>query len=317
MMKTIELWHDKEKSWFETTEIDPGKIVTIRSLYSLVSTGTERVVTSHRITPEVAERMSIPYMNGSLDKSFTYGYSLVGEVVGESENHGMMVHVMHPHQNVIQVNQKDIYHLPMGLDPKLATLISNMETAVNAVWDAQIELGDRVLIQGYGMIGALIASVLKRYPGLELRVLDTDPVKTQQFTDHGLIPLGEATSEFDVIFNTTSSQEALQDAFRLTRLEGTVVELSWYGNKQVNLSLGADFHYGRKRLICSQVSHVPSRKQPLWNYKSRKDLVVRLLQEINPTYLLGHEINFQETPQFYQKLRAGEIKELSTIINYR
>ncbi len=316
-MEALELWHDKERSWFETSEIASEAGLTIRSLHSLISAGTERVVTSHAIVHEMAERMAVPYMKGSLDKSFTYGYSLVGHVISGGELQGKLVHVMHPHQDYSLVEEKAAYVLPDELDPRLATLISNMETAVNAVWDAQIELGDRILIQGYGLIGALIASVLKQYPGLDLQVLDIDPKRKQQITDHQLDHFDHKNTEFDVVFNTTSSEQTLQDAFRLTRLEGTIVELSWYGSKQVNLSLGADFHYGRKRLICSQVSHIPNRKQPNWNYKNRKDLVVRLLQELEPTYLLGHEIDFQDAPEFYRKLRSGDIKELSTIINYR
>lgn len=316
MMETIELWHDKKKSWFEKTRITSEDALTIRSHYSLISAGTERVVTTHEMDSNLAERMTVPFMKGSLANAFTYGYSLVGEVLSEGEYQGKWVHVMHPHQDMLLVRKEDVYLLPDRLNPKVATLISNMETAVNAVWDAQIELGDKVLIQGYGVIGALIASILQGYPGLDLVVHDKDPRKAEQVASHGLQVCDMDEGDFDVIFNTTSSEQALQDALRLTRLEGSIVELSWYGNKSVNLNLGADFHHGRKRLICSQVSHIPFRKQPLWNYKNRKDLVVRLLQELNSEHLIGHEISFQETPEFYDKLRSGDIKELSTIINY-
>ncbi|MDW3194874.1 MAG: zinc-binding alcohol dehydrogenase [Cytophagales bacterium] len=318
-MKSVELWHDLQKSWLEPSELSsPSEDqLLIRSMYSLISAGTERVLTNQMLDPELAHKMAVLYQKGTLSQRFTYGYSLVGEVISEGNLNGKYVHVMHPHQDVVLVKRDDVRVLPEGMDPKLATLISNMETAVNAVWDAQIELGDRVLIQGYGTIGALVASTLQKHPGLNLHVHEIDPLKSDLIAAHGLGFYDGEEKEFDVVFNTTSSEQALKDAFRLTRLEGTVIELSWYGNRQVNLSLGENFHYGRKRLICSQVSHIPYRKQPIWNYKNRKDLVIRLLQEINPIYLLGNEINFQDTPEFYDKLRAGEIKELSTIINYR
>ncbi len=315
-MEARELWHDKENSWFEIANVSNDKDLLIRSMYSLVSTGTERVVTTHEITSEVATKMSVPYMRGTLDKSFTYGYSLVGQVVNPGELQGRHVHVMHPHQDQLFVKKEDVLLLPNNIDPKLSTLISNMETSVNAIWDAQIEIGDRVLIQGYGIIGALLACVLQRFPGIDLRIIDINQSKKHFIVNHGFDLSEEDEGDFDVVFNTTTSEQALQKAFRLTRLEGTVVELSWYGNKRVNLDLGTDFHYGRKRLICSQVSHIPIRKQPLWNYQSRKDLVLRLLQEINPEYLLGAEVAFEDTPAFYDQLRSGLIKEISTIINY-
>lgn len=318
-MRSVELWHDLQKSWLEPSELamPTEDQLIIQSMYSLISAGTERVLTNQVLDPELAHKMAVLYQKGTLSQRFTYGYSLVGKVISEGEINGQLVHVMHPHQDVILVNRADVRVLPESMDTKLATLISNMETALNAIWDAQIELGDRVLIQGYGTIGALVANVLKNYPGLDLYVNEIDPVKAGLIAAHGLNPYDGQEKEFDVVFNTSSSERALQEAFRLTRMEGAVIELSWYGNRQVNLALGANFHYGRKRLICSQVSHIPNRKQPTWNYKNRKDLVIRLLQEINPSYLLGNEINFQSTPEFYDKLRAGEIKDLSTIINYR
>lgn len=314
-MKATELWHNKERSWLESTSIPDRDGLVLRSLYSLVSTGTERIVTTHPITAKTAKAMAVPYMKGTLEQAFTYGYSLVGEVMSAGDLQGQFVHVMHPHQDVLLVDQADVTALPEGLDPKLGTLISNMETVVNAIWDAQIELGDRVLVQGYGIIGALLASVLQRYPGVSLCVNDIEIPKQKRIAAHGYQPMDDA-QDFDVVFNTTSSEQALQDAFRLTRLEGTIVEMSWYGGKQVSLDLGADFHYGRKRMISSQVSHIPIRKKPMWGYKDRKELVLKLLLDLNPEHLLEKEVAFHATPAFFDALRSGKIKDLSTIINY-
>lgn len=318
MMEAIELWHNKEKSWLTPHKLpvpSEGQLI-IKSRYSMISTGTEKVITTQVLDPDLALKMAIPYQKGAMTNTFTYGYSLVGEVISEGEFQGEKVHVMHPHQDFAVVYTNDVRVLPRDIDPKLATLISNMETAVNAVWDAQVELGDRVLIQGYGTIGALVASILQKYPGLDLHVHDIDPQKAELIASHGLSVYDMEEEEFDLVFNTTGSEIALEEAFKFARLEGTIIELSWYGAKRVSLELGESFHYGRKRLICSQVSHIPNRKQPNWNYENRKDLVIRLLQELDPTYLLGHEINFQDAPEFYHKLRSGDVKELSTIINY-
>ena len=319
MIDALELWHNRSKSWQSPAQLPKGVEgeICIRSRYSMISAGTERVVTTQAIDASIASNMAVPYMKGSLSQEFTYGYSLVGEVVtADSDLSGQWVHVMHPHQNWACVRGEDAYVLPVGMDVRLATLISNMETVVNAIWDARIELGDRVLIIGYGLIGALLAAMLRRYPGLNLEVMEQDPARRHLITQHQLDQADPGRGAYDVVLNTSSSEDALNEAFQLTRIEGTVVEISWYGNNRVNLALGADFHYGRKRLICSQVSHVPMRKQPAWDYKTRKDLVVRLLQEINPVHLIQHEVPFEEAPGYYEKLRSGEIQELSTIIKY-
>lgn len=319
MSSAIELWHNKKQSWQEPVQLpDPTEgEVRVRSLYSMISAGTERVITTQEFNEETAERMAVPHLKGSLNTSFTYGYSIVGEVVTkDSELEGNRIHVMHPHQDLFNIGVQELYVLPEGMDPRLATLISNMETAVNAVWDAEIELGDRVLIIGYGLIGALLACVLREYPGLEIEIREPDIHRQQLATDHRLTLTDRERDYFDVVFNTSSSEEALAEAFRSTRTEGTIIELSWYGSRKINLRLGDHFHYGRKRLISSQVSHIPLRKQPIWDYRNRKDLVVKLLQSINPTHLLENEISFQETPGFYRELRSGQITHLSTIIKY-
>ncbi|MEQ8547435.1 MAG: hypothetical protein RIC03_05975 [Cyclobacteriaceae bacterium] len=311
------LWHNKQTSWFESAEL-PEVItgeVLIRAFYSMISQGTEKTVVTHELSAVIAQEMAVPYMKGSLVDTFTYGYSIVGEVVsGKADLLGKKVHLMHPHQDYIVAKEEDVFEIPAAVSLKEATLASNIETAVNTIWDADISLGDRVLIYGYGLIGAIIATIVNKIPGVQCEVFETDHERQQLHLDH-FIP-ERSGHDYDVVFNTTSNPQALQHALASTRLEGKIIELSWYGNQETTLRLGADFHYGRKQIISSQVSHIPIKKQPFWNYKKRKQLVFELLADHSFSHLLTAEIAFKEAPKFYQRLRNEKISELSTIICY-
>ncbi|MFT7197639.1 MAG: threonine dehydrogenase-like Zn-dependent dehydrogenase [Marinoscillum sp.] len=311
------LWHNKQSSWFESSELSEVKTgeVLIQALYSMISQGTEKTVLTQELSEVIAQEMSIPYMKGSLADSFTYGYSVVGEVIsGKAKLIGKKVHLMHPHQDYMVAKEEDIFDIPASVSLKEATLASNIETAVNAIWDADISLGDRVLICGYGLIGAILATIVNKMPGIQCEVFETDHKRQQLHLDH-FIPKSSG-HDYDVVFNTTSNQQALQHALASTRLEGKIIELSWYGNQETTLRLGADFHYGRKQIISSQVSHIPVKKQPFWNYKKRKQLVFELLADHSFSHLLASEIAFKEAPKFYHRLRNEKISELSTIICY-
>ncbi len=318
----LELWHDKKHSWFaEPTDgnLKTDDIIKIEAMYSLVSLGTERLVTTQNIPDFLASKMSVPYMKGHLSSEFTYGYSLVGRVVdGPTAILNRLVHVLHPHQNVAFVKSEDLSFIPNDIDPYLATLASNMETAVNAIWDGQIEIGDKILVMGYGVIGALIAAIAKSIVGVEVVIIEKEDRRRKTAISQGLKIYDEVNpkNEFDVVFNTTCNENMLQLGLECCRVEGKVIELSWYGSRQIKIDLGSDFHYGRKRIISSQVSIIPYHKQPIWNFKSRKDLVFRLLKILNPTHLFQSEINFNDTPKFYDALRKGQIDDIGVQIKY-
>ncbi len=313
------LWHDKSTSWFEEAALPEANAgwAKVRSICSFVSMGTERVVTHEQLTPEIATAMAVPYQKGSLDSSFTYGYSVIGEVIeGETNLLGKRVHIMHPHQDIFNAKIDDLTEMPEAISPEIASIASNMETAINAIWDAGVELGDKVLIIGYGVIGALITEILQKSIGIEVKVLEQKEDRASVAIERG-ISIWEKTGEkFDVVFNTSSNENMLQKALEWTAFEGKVVELSWYGTKTVRLQLGADFHYGRKKIIASQVSNIPERKQPKWNYKKRKRLVFQLLSELDLTHMISNQILFTDSLDFYDRLRKGEENCLSTLIIY-
>ncbi|MDN5212022.1 zinc-binding alcohol dehydrogenase [Fulvivirgaceae bacterium BMA12] len=322
-METTALWHLSASSTIlKTTNIrnDHSVSCLIKSLYSLISTGTERLVAQGKVPDNLQEAMKVPYMEGSFGFPLTYGYSLVGEVI-EGPEHliGKNVHIMHPHQSMLYANQAHIAPIPEDIPSKRAVLVSNLETAVNAVWDSEVTVGEKVLVAGFGIIGALLCQILRKFPAIDLQVLEPNQTRREMARSWGFnvaetITLTEPS--FDVAFNTSSHENGLQFCIDSVGYEGKVVELSWYGDQSVNINLGKSFHHLRKQIISSQVSQIPGHKLNRWDHQRRKALVFDLLKDPFFDELLTDEISFQDSPVFFQDLRNGTIDSIGTTIKY-
>ena len=177
-MQTTALWHiDSSNSELQTVTLPSPKKeeIIIKSLYSLVSTGTERLVSSGGVPTSLHQSMKVQGMAGTFNFPVKYGYSVVGKVVSNGELAGKLVHLMYPHQNQIIVSPTLVSEIPTAVTPKIASLASNMETALNAIWDSGVSVGDRVMICGFGMIGALVARLLSFLPAVEVFILEKNP----------------------------------------------------------------------------------------------------------------------------------------------
>ena len=319
-MTGTELWHNSQLSWLKQVEIDPTQIsddqILVKALFSLVSQGTEKLVLSSKLDLETSKYMSFPTLKGVLARSdFTYGYALTGQVIAGNPNLlNKYVHLLHPHQSYAIVAASEAFLIPDASMVQKATLLSNLETVINAIWDSHISIGDEVLVIGYGGIGALLAQVINQTPGVNITIKENDPKKKL----HALELFETATQRrtYDLVFHTSGTEDGLQYGIDRLKKESKLIELSWYGPKEVQVLLGKSFHYDRKQIIASQVTSIPYFKSSHWNYTRRKQLALKLLSKINFEHLITNTIRFCEAPTFYNKLRRGEINEIGTLITY-
>ena len=292
----------------------------IRTQFSALSPGTERLVYTARVPPELADAMRCPYMGGAFPFPVKYGYSLVGTVSdGPADWRGRTVHVLHPHQDRCVVRCEDVYALPPDVPPGRATLASNLETAVNVLWDAQVALGERVLVVGFGVVGSLVARLLSAIPGVQLDVVDAAPAKQRLAAAMGFrshTGVEDLDAAFDLAIHASASSEGLQVALDHVGFEGRVVELSWYGTRPVTVQLGGTFHNQRKRIISSQVSTIAPAQRPRWDYRRRKALVFDLLRRAEFDAHITHRVAFGDLPQVFQQLAHPPTEGLAYLVDY-
>ncbi len=283
---------------------------TLRSKYSLVSTGTERLVSRGEVPKEMYVHMKVPHMHGDFNFPISYGYSLVA-----SDNE-CAYHLMHPHQDLVEVNPEELFQLKEKVPTYRSPLISNMETVLNAIWDADLHDSDQIAICGFGNIGSLLALSLKLHFDKEVSIIETDQWRSLKAEELGFI-VDKESAKYDVIFHSSATQSGLQYCIDHLNEEGRVVELSWYGDKRINLELGKDFHYKRLRIISSQVSKIPKKFGAEMTYLKRKQIAARMLEEENYDKLISDFIDFEKAPIFYNDLRKGGLnKGLIWMIKY-
>ena len=99
----LALWHDApRRSAIRPAELGDGD-VTVRTLYSLISRGTERLVFEGRVPNTERDRMRAPMQEGDFPFPVKYGYAAVGvvedpqvpDLVGELGGLGLGVVVGH------------------------------------------------------------------------------------------------------------------------------------------------------------------------------------------------------------------------------
>ena len=206
----------------------------------------------------------------------------------------------------------------MTSPPARAVLAGTVETAVNAMWDAAPLLGDRVAVVGAGMVGCCVARLLAQFPGVRVTLIDVDPSRAEIAAVLGVdfaLP-AEATGGRDLVMHTSATSAGLQLAIDLLATEGKVIELSWYGDADVTLSLGGAFHSGRLAIHASQVGMVAPARRERRSMTDRLALALDLLRDPAFDALITGESSFHELPEVMARLAAGQLPALCHTITY-
>ena len=286
--------------------------VIVQTLYSGVSRGTESLVFNGAVPRAEFTRMRAPFQAGEFPAPVKYGYSSVGQVVGgDPALRDVLVFCLYPHQSRYVVPASAVHRLPAALPPGRAVLAANMETALNGVWDANLLPGDRVSVVGGGCVGLLVAYLASRVPGCEVQLVDRNPARAALAQHLGVdFALPEAArGGADVVLHASGTQEGLNTALGMAGFEASVVELSWYGARDVTVSLGGAFHSQRLQLRSSQVGAVAPARRSRWTHARRLGLALRLLCDDRLDALINSEGAFADLPSAMPALAlaAGEV----------
>lgn len=300
----------------EVPDPGPGEVL-VRTLHSGVSRGTETLVFQGRVPESQRATMRAPFQAGDFPAPVKYGYLNVGVVeAGVPELVGRTVFCLYPHQTRYVVPTESVTVVPDGVPADRAVLTGTVETAVNAVWDAHPQLGDRITVVGGGMVGLSVAAVLAGFPGADVELVDTDTSRDRIAAALGIgfATPSEAAENRDLVIHASATSAGLNRSLELLRAEGTVVELSWHGDRQVPLLLGEFFHSRRLTIRSSQVGAIrPDRHR---DYAGRLDLALRLLQDARFANLITGRSPFDELPEVLPRLADGSLPALCHVIDY-
>ncbi|MFE9443871.1 zinc-binding alcohol dehydrogenase [Streptomyces sp. NPDC006602] len=304
----------------ETALPDPeeGEVV-VRSLYSGVSRGTETLVFRGGVPESQYAAMRAPFQEGDFPGPVKYGYLNAGVVEeGPDDLVGRTVFCLYPHQTRYVVPVAAVTVVPPSVPAERAILAGTVETAVNALWDAAPLVGDRIAVVGGGMVGSSVAALLARFPGVRVQLVDADPARAKTAEALGVdfaLP-GDALGDCDLVVHASATEQGLARCLELLRAEGTVLELSWYGDRQVSLPLGEAFHSRRLVVRSSQVGSVSPARRSSRTYADRLALALDLLADPALDALVTGESAFGELPDLLPRLSSGEIPALCHRVRY-
>src|SRR5688500_13527495 len=285
---------------------EPGSgDVVVRTLRSGVSRGTETLVFRGGVPPSQYVAMRAPFQEGDFPGPVKYGYLNVGTVEeGPAELRDRTVFCLYPHQTAYVVPAGAGTVVPDDVPPARAVLAGTVETAVNALWDAAPLVGDRVAVVGAGMVGCCVARLLARFPGVEVTLVDVDASRAEVAAALGarFARPDAAAGGCDLVVHTSATSAGLQLALDLLAPEGTALELSWYGDAEVRLSLGGAFHARRLGLRASQVGTVSPARAGRRTTADRLALALDLLRDSAFDVLVTGESRFEELPGVMARL---------------
>jgi hypothetical protein len=116
--------------------------------------------------------------------------------------------------------------------------------------------------------------------------------------------------------HTGATAAGLQRSLDLLAPEGTVLDLSWYGDTEVRLSLGGAFHARRLGLRASQVGTVSPARSARRTASDRLALALDLLRDPAFDVLVTGESRFDELPGVMARLAAGSLPAICHTITY-
>ena len=297
----------------------PENNVQVRSIFGALSRGTESLVFKGLIPESEYTRMAAPFMGGKLPFPVKYGYSNVGRVeLGPPELIGQLVFSLMPHQSTFHTELTNVLVIPREIPAQRAVLAANMETALNAVWDASPGPGDRIAIIGGGVLGSLVAYLCGHLPGAEVTLVDINPERAVlakkldvQFSLPELAP-----KNCDLVIHCSATAAGLSTAIESAGEEATVLELSWYGSNKIDVSLGSAFHSRQLSLQSSQVGHISLTRRPRWSYRRRLTAALGILSDSRLDHLLTEPIRFESLPSQLPQIFSAQSSQLCCLIEY-
>ena len=305
---------------------DRGRLV-VRTVASGISTGTELLAYRGEIDPSTPLDETLGAFGGTFAFPFRYGYSCVGRVERPAPRfaEGATVFAFHPHQDVIVADPRDVVTVD-EVDPRIATLLPLVETALQVATDANARVGDLAVVAGLGAIGLLTSLLLQRSAadviGVDLRedrrklALDLGIVAVAPEDAADAVRARANGAGADVAIEASGRPDALGPLLDVLRHEGTALVASWYGSRTAEIPLGGAFHRRRLAIKSTQVSTIPADQASRWDRGRRLGLARELLGVLPLDALGARTFPFERAPDAYRALDEAEPGLLHATLDY-
>jgi threonine dehydrogenase-like Zn-dependent dehydrogenase len=208
--------------------------------------------------------------------------------------------------------------VPSDIPLPRAALAANVETALNATWDAAPGPSGRIAVIGAGVVGALVGFLCARIEGAEVTLIDIDPARAELARALNLkfATPDAAPANCDFVFHASATAAGLATALDIAGDEATIVELSWYGAGTVAVPLGGAFHSRRLKIVSSQVGKVAPSHRALFTHRQRLEAAIKLTADPRLDALLAPAVAFGELRDRLPDILKSRSGVLCQLVSY-
>lgn len=256
---------------------------------------------------------------------FQLGNMVVGEItelgsqVSEFKQ-GDWVCTYGPLQETVIVNGVNNYKLrkmPAGASWKNAICYDPAQFAMSGVRDANVRVGDYVVVVGLGAVGQIAVQLAKK-AGASI-VIGIDPIAhrcdiaRRHGADFCLNPLEcdvgleikrlTGKQGADSIIESSGYADALQSALRGLAYGGTISYIAFAKPFQAGFNLGREAHFNNAKIVFSRASSEPNPDYPRWCRKRIEETCWALLMNgyLNCEDLIDPIVTFANSADGYMK----------------
>jgi len=325
----------------ELAEPDAGE-VAMRSLYSGISHGTEMNVyrgdaPMWQRKQDRRRRLFVESDEPEWEYPLRYGYACVGVITAVGNDvkgfaEGDVVFSFAPHQSAHVLPAGSAFKLPEGIDPRAGVLTAVLNTTFNGILDANLHLGECVVVFGQGVLGQLTVQWAKlsgASPVIAVDLIEKRLEISKQVSGADLVfnageerDIAMAVRELtddrgaDVVFEFSASDRALNEAIRTVCYNGKVIVMSWYAGALANVYPGAEFHHNRIQLISSQISGISPELSHRWSAARRMEAVLSLMPKLNLEGLITDVVDLEGAAAAYEMIDTRPQDILQVVLDY-
>lgn len=306
--------------------------VLIRTEVSLVSIGTELTFLNGECPKDSKWSSYIHY-------PMTPGYSNVGVVVETGEGVskewiGRRVASFSKHAQYVTAKEEELRVIRYDITSEEAAFFAIAEVGLNGIRRTKIELGNRVVVYGAGVIGQVLVRYLLAGGCTEIVVVNRSQKRLEYLPkSSAVIPVSSKTESVmeavkqatqgelaDIVFETTGNADLIPEEFQVLHQQGKLCMLS-SPRKETKFDFHDFCNAGSFQIIGAHISSqaVTAGFDDPWTCVRNSEVFFKMIAtgQMEVASLISHRVFYEEAAGIYKQMQENRSPFMGVVIQWR